>query len=123
MFSWFKFIRGLKYAFNGLSYIWQEQNFRIQFAISLVVIFFMFYFGLGRLEKVAIFFVIIFVLILESLNTIFERLSDILKPRLHEYVHIIKDIMAAIVLIASFGAIIIGLLIFLPYLSAIFLSV
>jgi diacylglycerol kinase len=118
MLKCLQFIRSLKYAFNGLFYIWHEQNFRIQFFISLLVIFLMFYFGLGRLEKVAIFFAIFSVLILESLNTIFERLSDILKPRLHEYVHIIKDIMAAVVLLASFGAVIIGLLIFWPYVFA-----
>jgi diacylglycerol kinase len=55
------------------------------------------------------------VLVLESLNTIFEHLSDILKPRLHDYVRIIKDIMAATVLITSLGALVVGIIIFWPY--------
>ncbi|MEK7189672.1 MAG: diacylglycerol kinase [Patescibacteria group bacterium] len=40
---------------------------------------------------------------------------DILKPRLHLGVEAVKDIMAAAVLIASFTALIIGLIIFIPY--------
>ena len=75
----------------------------------------MFYLGLAKLEKVVLLIVIISVLVLEALNTIFEHLSDILKPRIHNYILIIKDIMAATVLLASFGAVIIGLMIFWPY--------
>ena len=75
----------------------------------------MYVYDLSRLESVALILVIISVLILEALNTIFEHLSDILKPRLHDYIKIIKDIMAAVVLMASIGAIIIGLMIFWPH--------
>ena len=109
------FFRSFKYAVRGLKFVWQEQNFRIQFTMAVAVIFLMYYLGLTRLEKVAVIIVIMSVLVLESLNTIFEHLSDLLKPRLHDYILIIKDIMAAIVLLASVGAIIIGLMIFWPY--------
>ena len=48
-------------------------------------------------------------------NIVIERLLDFLHPAHHEEVRVIKDLMAAIVLIASFGAAIIGLMIFWPY--------
>ncbi len=115
MFSLKDFFRSFHYALAGFKYVWQENNFKIQIFIGLIVIFLMFIFHLTRLEKVALIFVIVFILVLESLNTIFERLSDILKPRLHDYIKIIKDLMAAAVLISSIGAAIIGLLIFWPY--------
>lgn len=115
MFSLKDFFRSFRYALAGFRYVWQENNFKIQIFCGLVVIFLMFIFHLTRLEKVALIFVIVFVLVLESLNTIFERLSDILKPRLHDYIKIIKDLMATAVLISSIGAAIIGLLIFFPY--------
>ncbi len=115
MISLRRFFRSLIYAGHGLKFVWRENNFRIQIAISIVVIILMFFFRLNRLEKVALIIVIFSVLILESLNTIFEHLSDILQPRLHSYIMIIKDIMAATVLMASIGAIIIGLLIFWPH--------
>jgi hypothetical protein len=38
-------------------------------------------------------------------------------PRVHPYVRVIKDLVAGSVLISAFGAMIIGALIFLPYIS------
>jgi diacylglycerol kinase len=42
---------------------------------------------------------------------------DMMKPRVHPYVRVIKDLVAGSVLISAFGAMIIGALIFLPYIS------
>ena len=115
MFNLNHFLRSFKYALHGFKFVWQEQNFRVQCFISAIVVILMYVYDLSRLEKVALILVIISILSLESLNTIFERLSDILKPRLHDYILIIKDIMAATVLLASIGAIIIGVMIFWPH--------
>jgi len=40
---------------------------------------------------------------------------DILKPRIHPYAKLIKDLMAATVLITSIVAVVVGILIFYPY--------
>ena len=45
-----------------------------------------------------------------------EKFLDLVKPRLHYHVEVIKDVMAAAVLLASFGSVIIGLFIFIPHL-------
>lgn len=116
MFESKKLIESFRHAFRGLKYVFQwEQSLRIQVLISLIVIFLMFYFPTRRLEKVALLLAIMGVLTLELINTIFERLSDVLKPRIHDYIKDIKDIMAATVLIASLIALIIGILILGPY--------
>ncbi|RMD51605.1 diacylglycerol kinase, partial [Candidatus Parcubacteria bacterium] len=47
--------------------------------------------------------------------------SDGLKPRLHPLVKEIKDIMAGAVLITAIVAALIGLIIFWPYIEAIFI--
>ena len=116
MFNPKRLLKSFRHALCGLrnALAW-EQSLRIQLIISLIVIFLMFYFPTRRLEKVALILVIMGVLTLELINTIFERLSDILKPRAHHYIKDIKDIMAATVLVASIGALIIGLLILGPY--------
>ena len=105
----------LRYALRGFRFVWQENNFKIQVFFALLVIILMAVYDLSRLERVAIILVILAVLILESLNTIFEHLADILKPRLHDYIMIIKDIMASVVLLSSLGAVVIGLMIFWPH--------
>lgn len=55
------------------------------------------------------------VLILEVVNSVFEQLVDLLKPRLHYVVGEIKNMMAAAVLLASLAAAVVGGVIFWPY--------
>ncbi len=66
-------------------------------------------------ERVILLTVILAVLVLELLNTGIERLIDLLKPRLDDYVKDVKDVMAAAVLLASFFAVVIGIVIFWPH--------
>ena len=68
-----------------------------------------FYKGLG------VTILITMVLTMELLNTALEYFTDLLKPRLHQYVESIKDIMAGAVFLTSACAIVVGLLIFVPY--------
>ena len=104
-------MRGLRYVVN------HEKNFQNQMAIALIVLIFMIYFSVTRAEAVVLLLVIAGVLVMELFNTVMERVVDILKPRIHPYARLIKDLMAASVLIASLLAIVIGILIFYPYIS------
>lgn len=104
------------YALRGLRSIWQhEQNFRIQTAIALVVVVAMIFFRVTLGEAIILTMMIVFVLVLEVVNTIFEKFVDILKPRLHLYVGVIKDMMAAAVLLAASGAVAVAIMVFIPY--------
>jgi diacylglycerol kinase len=95
----------------------EEQNFRIQLVLAAGVVVLMFVLGLRAPEKALLTLAMVVVLVLELVNSIFERMVDILKPRIHHYVEDIKDIMAGTVLVASAGAVLIGVLIFWPYLE------
>ncbi|MBI5221633.1 MAG: diacylglycerol kinase [Candidatus Magasanikbacteria bacterium] len=101
--------RGLRFAFL------HEQNFRIQLFLALVVVVLTFVFSLKVWEIILLILLIMTVLTVELLNTSLEYFADLLKPRLSHYVSVIKDIMAAAVLISSLGASAIGLIIFLPH--------
>jgi len=92
-----------------------EQNFRIQIVIAGVVLLLMLVLNIRSWEAVALFFVMFSVLILEILNTVVERFVDILKPRLNSYSQVIKDMMAGAVFLAALGALLVGILIFYPY--------
>jgi diacylglycerol kinase len=107
------------YAAKGLSYTFRnEQNFRIQLLLGAVVVVLMVVFKVRQWEAVALIFVMVAVLIMELLNTILERFVDLLKPRLHHYSEIIKDMMAAAVFLTSLGALVVGCIIFVPHLYA-----
>lgn len=111
--------RSFSHAFKGLYRVAStEQNFRIQLVVAAAVVVLMFVLGLSTLEMALLTLAIMLVLVLELMNSIFERMADMLKPRIHHYVRDVKDIMAGTVLIAAVGAFLIGLLIFWPYLMA-----
>ena len=52
----------------------------------------------------------------ETINTAFEYLCDVVSPEYNEAVKHAKDIAAAAVLICAIGAVVMGAMIFLPYL-------
>lgn len=85
-------------------------------AMAFAIVGAMFYFPTSRAEKAILATTIFAILTLEMVNIVIERVLDFLHPDHHEEIRIIKDLMAAIVLIASFGAAVIGLIIFWPHL-------
>ncbi|MBU0731999.1 diacylglycerol kinase family protein [Patescibacteria group bacterium] len=121
MFSITRLFRSFKYAGRGFWYILKtEQNFKVFLAFSVIVIVLMIVLKLDAWEMIVLIGLIMLLLVLELLNTIFEKVVDILRPRIHTYVAIIKDMLAAMVLIASVGAAVIGLMIFVPHILALF---
>jgi diacylglycerol kinase len=116
MFSLKRLIRSFRYAGRGLIRVFrEEQSFRVQTTAGLLVLILALLFHVKIWEAVALLLVIMMVLVLELINSVFERVVDVLKPRMHPYVETVKDIMAAVVLISSVGAILIGFLILGPY--------
>ena len=111
-----KLRKSLGHAADGLrETLIHERNFKIMLGMVFVVVGAMFYLPTSRAEKAILATAIFAVLTLEMVNIVIERLLDFLHPAHHEEVRIIKDLMAAIVLIASFGAVVIGLMIFWPH--------
>jgi len=115
--------QSLSYAWKGLIYVFvHEQNFRIQVAVGGIVVALMLWLPLGTIESVVLMLLIMGVLVLEIFNSVVEKFVDIVKPRLTYQVKIVKDMMAAAVLILSIGTSIIGLLIFMPHIIEIFVQ-
>lgn len=111
-----RFAKSVKHALFGIRYAGSnEKNFQLEIIAALLVIVLMFMLPLTQQERVLLVFVIVGVLVLELVNTSIERVVDMLKPRVHPYARIAKDVMAAAVLISSVGAVIVGIIIFLPY--------
>jgi len=111
-----KMIDSFKFALHGVWYIVRkEQNFQIDLIAATVVVILMIIFELSTLEYVALSGSIVAVMIMEIINTVFERMVDVLKPRVHPYAKTMKDMMAAAVLITAVGAFVVGLFILGPH--------
>ena len=111
------FLKSLKHAWRGLRLCFRtERSFRIQVAGTVLVTGLAILFPLQTWERVSLAFVVMVVLVLELINSSLERLVDLVKPRLHEYVGDVKDLMAGAVLVAASAAVVVGLLLFWPHL-------
>lgn len=95
----------------------EEANFRIQFLIAILVVFFMMVLGLNAIEKSILLLMILVVLSLELINSQIEKFLDLIEPNHHPRVKIIKDFSAGAVLLSAIGSMVIGILIFLPHLK------
>lgn len=113
-----RFIDSLLHAWSGLLLAFStERSFRILLMAGCGVCVVLLLLPLKDWERVMMLLATGSVLVLELLNSMIERLVDLVKPRMHGYVHDIKDLMAATVLLASLFAFVIVTLIVWPHLT------
>jgi len=108
-----RFYSSFKYALKGIKEIYSSQrNFRIQTNIGLFVMIIAFLLDLPGTDILWLSFATMIVLIMEGLNTTIEKIMDFINPDYNPVVGIIKDISAAMVLIAAVFSVVIGVVIF-----------
>lgn len=118
MIKFKRLFKSFTYALKGLIRTFQEeQNLKIQSLIGVFILFLGWFFEITAVEWILIIISIGLVMLTELINSAVERVSDLLKPRIDDYVKEIKDIMAAAVLFSSLIAATIGIIIFAPYLK------
>ena len=71
--------------------------------------------GISRVDWLAIVLCIIVVSVAEVVNTAIESAVDLASPEWHELARAAKDAAAGAVLLASAGSVIVGLIVFSPY--------
>lgn len=110
-----KLIKSFTYAFSGIkqSYI-HEQNLTVHTIIMIIAIIFGFIYNISNLEWIIL--VILFALVIgsELINTAIENLVDMITIDYSLKAKIVKDVAAGSVLVFALGALISGLIIFIP---------
>ncbi|MCX6306362.1 MAG: diacylglycerol kinase family protein [Bacteroidetes bacterium] len=110
-----KVLKSFGFAFNGLRMVLStQQNVWIHIVVSCLVMVAGIFARLTAVEWCIIVLTISLVLAMEIMNTAIEKLVDFVSPGFHEQAGLIKDISAAAVLLAAAGAVIAGLIIFVP---------
>lgn len=118
-FSIAKRIKSFGFAVNGLRILFHEEhNSRIHFFASVLVIIAALLFKLNTYEWIAIIFSIGLVITAEIINTAVENIADFLTTEQNNHIKKIKDLAAAAVLVSALTALTIGLIIFLPKITA-----
>lgn len=113
-------LKSVTYAFKGaLKLISTEHSVMVQFSIGVLLSFAGFYFDITASEWLFQTLAIGLVMSVEGLNTAVEKIADFIHPEFHERIGFIKDIAAGAVFFAAITAIVIGLIIYVPYISGI----
>lgn len=109
-------LKSVSYALKGaIKLITTEHSVMVQFSLGILVTIAGFYFGISKTEWLFQTLAIGLVMSIEGLNTAVEKIADFIHPNYHERIGFIKDIAAGAVFFAALTAIVIGLIIYIPF--------
>ncbi len=109
-------IKSIQYAVKGFFLLLTTENaIKSQVFFALIFTGLGIYFDLSRVDWALQFLAIGLVLSVESLNTAVEKVCDFIHPEHHSKIGFIKDVASGAVTFAALTALVIGLLIYLPY--------
>lgn len=110
-------LRGCGYATKGaLLLLKTEASIQVQAGIGILMTIAGFYIKISATEWILQTFAIGLVMSVEGLNTTIEAIADFIHPDFHNKIGFIKDVAAGAVFIAAITAVIIGFIIYIPYL-------
>ena len=109
------------YAVAGiLTALLSERNMRIHLISSIVVFLLSIYFSITKMEWIVILFAIGGMFSLELINTAIERVVDLVTKEYHPLAKQAKDIAAGAVFLYAVLSVIVGSIIFIPYIFKLF---
>lgn len=116
------FASSLSNALSGLVHLLRsERNFQIEVAALLLNLVLIVVLEVPLLKTLMILSVCLLVLFAETLNTAVEKLCDALHPSHHPTIGLVKDLCAGAVLLCAALALIVGVVVYYPYVVALLL--
>lgn len=114
-------LKSFKYALLGAyKLITTEHSVMVQFFCGILVTVLGFVFDISKTEWILQTLAVGMVLAVEGLNTAVEKIADFIHPDYHKKIGFIKDISAGAVTFAALSALIVGLIIYVPYFREVF---
>lgn len=99
---------------GALLLIRTEASIKIQVVLAILVTIAGFYYEISNTEWILQVLAISLVIGIEGANTAIEKICDFIHPEFDKRIGFIKDVSAGAVMLVSIGAIIVGLIIYLP---------
>ncbi|HVT01434.1 MAG TPA: diacylglycerol kinase family protein [Patescibacteria group bacterium] len=104
------------YAFEGLIFAFKEnRNIRIHTMLGSLAVIMGLILRLNYLEFLMILLSTVLVIGAEMINTSIEEMTNLITTEHRKEAKIAKDVAAGMVLITAFGALVVGVVIFIPY--------
>ncbi len=116
-----KQLKSFTFAWKGiLTCAGHEQNITFHLIAAIAVVAAGFFFNITHTEWMVVMLCIGTVISAELFNSAIERLVDLVSPEWQKIAGEVKDIAAGAVLVTAIVAAIVGLIVFLPYVIALF---
>ena len=113
--------RSFGYSLEGfLHALRQNRNLRIHLIVAMVVVILSIFFRINKYEMSILGVVILLVISSEMINTAIEEMVNLITQEHKKEARIAKDVAAGMVLVAAVGSVIIGSIIFTPYILKLF---
>ena len=107
------FVESLKTALKGVIYLFLfHRNMRIIFMLGVCAFLLGIYFKLEALQMAMLCITIMLVFTAEIFNTAIEMLMNMLTSEYHVRIKLVKDIAAAVVILACLNALAVGYILF-----------
>ncbi|MBI2034852.1 MAG: diacylglycerol kinase family protein [Candidatus Levybacteria bacterium] len=109
------------FAFEGLRFAWKkDQNLRVHTIVAIVVIVASIILKVSTVEKSILGVMIILVISAEMVNSAIEQMVDLITKEHRMEAKLAKDVASGMVFVTAVGSVIVGMLIFFPYLVKLF---
>jgi diacylglycerol kinase len=109
-------VKSFGYALEGFLHAFKHnRNLRIHLAIALVVVIASIFFNINKYEMSILGITILLVISSEMINTAIEEMVDLITQEHKKEAKVAKDVAAGMVLVVALGSVIVGIVIFTPY--------
>ena len=113
--------KSFRFAIEGIRLAYKyNRNIRIHTLFAALAIILSLVLGIAWFEFGLILVVILLVMSAEMINTAIEEMVDLIIQEHREQAKIAKDAAAGMVLITAIGSVVIGAIVFLPYIFRLF---
>lgn len=110
-------LKSFGYSVEGVLHaLKHNRNLRIAFTLGAIVLVLGWYLQVNSYEMVILVITVFMVIAAEMINTALEEMVNLITSEHKEEAKIAKDVAAGMVLVAAIGAVIVGVIIFSPYL-------
>jgi len=110
------FSQSSNHAIKGIwTILKNERNFRIQILVAILVFVIGAILEISHQDWIAVGFLIALVLISEAFNSVIEAVCDTVSKEYRVNIKYAKDVSAGAVLVSAILSVILGLVIFMPY--------
>lgn len=121
MIDFNKLYHSFHYALQGIKHaLKNDQNLRIHFVVAALVIIASLIFHVNPFEMGILGIMILLVITAEMINTTIEEMVNLITIEHRKEAKTAKDVAAGMVLLIASGSIIVGFLIFAPYIVKLF---